>query len=665
MKKQVPALFRHLLMLLVFSFLLELFLFNFRHWLSLSYTQAPCELSYGAGLSKDDDGILTVVNPDSAYIEILFSPSPVYLLHLDIRQTGTDENTPVQIQLQAVDEGSAVPYTLPETAVIPPVGRSQYIPLHLSGQGQRLLIFLNHNPGTRFTLRNLALNPPYPLGISLPRLAACFFLLMILYFLLPRNGYYQVLCKADCHWQKAILIVFALAQVLLFCLLIREANYSTNPADSPYPILAETLADGHFALDIEPSPDLLAMDNPYDTLLRDRLQVSYRWDYAYYHGHYYVYFGVTRVLLAYLPYYLLTGDALPLQITFYLCSILFTAGCLLLLWKTVTVYFKRTPFPLFLLLAAAFINGFGAFYLFAHPKFYSEANLFALVFAVWGFYFWFSALHTDNRRQRIAAFTMGSLCMALIAGCRPQMLLLCFLSIPLLWRFFYQKENRFYFIPFLLPLVLFGIWIMYYNYARFGSILDFGANYNLTSNDMTQRGFVPARIPLGIFSYLFQPVQLNSQFPYIEEIQVRTSYMGITISEGIYGGLLWSTPLTALCFALPSAKESLKEKNLWGFSLLSILFGVCLVILDTEMAGILPRYYSDFSLFFLFPALLFLLSLLEETENSPWRSRWLLLPLLLCIAGLCYQFFMIFADKDTNLNDILFNRISYLIQFWK
>lgn len=141
--------------------------------------------------------------------------------------------------------------------------------------------------------------------------------------------------------------------------------------------------------------------------------------------------------------------------------------------------------------------------------------------------------------------------------------------------------------------------------------------------------------------------------------------MGITISEGIYGGLFFSTPLAAAAFFLPSMKKRLQTRKLWAFCLLSVLFGFVLVILDTEMAGILPRYYSDFSLFFLIPAVIFVLALCEETYESPYRSRWLSLISVLCLIGLIYQFFMIFADNDTNLNYVLFNKVGYLIQFWK
>ena len=45
------------------------------------------------------------------------------------------------------------------------------------------------------------------------------------------------------------------------------------------------------------------------------------------------------------------------------------------------------------------------------------------------------------------------------------------------------------FFIFMLPFVIFGAFMMFYNYARFGSVFDFGQNYNLTVMDMTAEHF--------------------------------------------------------------------------------------------------------------------------------------------------------------------------------
>ena len=100
--------------------------------------------------------------------------------------------------------------------------------------------------------------------------------------------------------------------------------------------------------------------------------------------------------------------------------------------------------------------------------------------------------------------------MALVAGCRPQMELFAFLAVPIFWpRYIGQKRLRSRAgageaAAFLLPVVLVAAGLMWYNAARFGSPFDFGANYNLTGNDMTQRGFNAVRIGPAVFTSLFE-----------------------------------------------------------------------------------------------------------------------------------------------------------------
>ena len=67
-----------------------------------------------------------------------------------------------------------------------------------------------------------------------------------------------------------------------------------------------------------------------------------------------------------------------------------------------------------------------------------------------------------------------------------------------LWKFSYTP------LPHLIPFIIVGLGLMYYNYIRFDSPFDFGANYNLTTNDMTLRGFNIDRIFLGIYYMLFK-----------------------------------------------------------------------------------------------------------------------------------------------------------------
>ena len=75
--------------------------------------------------------------------------------------------------------------------------------------------------------------------------------------------------------------------------------------------------------------------------------------------------------------------------------------------------------------------------------------------------------------------------MALIAGCRPQLLLVIFTAIPIFWntvfkdRKLFSKSSIANTLLFVVPIAVFALFMFHYNYARFGSPTDFGATYIL------------------------------------------------------------------------------------------------------------------------------------------------------------------------------------------
>lgn len=244
------------------------------------------------------------------------------------------------------------------------------------------------------------------------------------------------------------------------------------------------------------------MDNPYDKGAREELQKQtgeeYLFDVAYYEGHYYVYFGVVPVLLFYLPFYLLTGASFPTAIGVLISCIAFILGITGLLDRFARYHFKRVSLGLLLLLQIPLVMCSGILYLIKFPTFYSLPIMLALAFTVWGLYCWMRGRASEKAWLWYLA---GSLCMALVAGCRPQLLVFSLLAFPLFWRKFITekhiatKKGIKEFICLIAPYAVVAIGIMMYNRARFGSFTDFGANYNLTVNDMTQRGTKSWQIP--------------------------------------------------------------------------------------------------------------------------------------------------------------------------
>ena len=76
---------------------------------------------------------------------------------------------------------------------------------------------------------------------------------------------------------------------------------------SYYNLLTRGFLKGHLSLDLAPDPFLATLKDPSDPKERGAHGLH---DISYYHGRYYIYFGVTPVLLLFLPFRLLTGNYL-------------------------------------------------------------------------------------------------------------------------------------------------------------------------------------------------------------------------------------------------------------------------------------------------------------------------------------------------------------------
>lgn len=420
-------------------------------------------------------------------------------------------------------------------------------------------------------------------------------------------------------------------------------------ANDEYTELARSLSKGQLWLDDTPPAWLTQMSNPYDWSQREALAKStgqgYKHDAAYFGGHYYVYFGVVPVVAMYLPYHLVTGGDLPNFVAVLVPSVLFCVGLMRLLEELMRERFRRASLGTLLLVYLGVILASGLLIGVGRATMYNVPVAFARALVVWGLYLWLRGYGQERRRAAVCgcvvdardlrsglpALAGGSLCVALVAGCRPQLLVAGVFLLPLLvwaWRRGRMggdgRDNRGRRISalaaLLVPFVLVAAGLMWYDAARFGSPFDLGANYNLATNDMTIRGNVPERLVDGLFFYLFQAPHVSAAFPFLLPADATTSYLGLTISEPMMGGAL-------ACYAFLWAPVPL----LWHrvrceldrpirLAVATLLVcGVVVAAVDAEGAGILGRYYQDFLPFLALASALVLLGMLDR---RPAGSRW-------------------------------------------
>ena len=143
-------------------------------------------------------------------------------------------------------------------------------------------------------------------------------------------------------------------------------------------------------------------------------------------------------------------------------------------------------------------------------------------------------------------------------------------------------------------------------------------------NDMTQRGMQLARVLPALFAFFIQPPNVTGVFPFINPVIFETTYLGQTIKEVTFGGILVCLPvLWVLFFSAPllrARKRDRQTKTIMGVVIVLIVVAVLVAILDAQMAGILQRYYADFSFMFLLAAVL--LAFIANEKVSLWPKKY-------------------------------------------
>lgn len=699
---------------------LELFVCNLNYWATHGYT--PVDLRAYLTEEADPDTPLTL-NEEHTSLTFAGLDQELYnlqLVGLTYQYDGPHpevQNPLFTLTVAATDESTSASRQSWPWQVAANAARSLTRSLDLSGKVSTLTLTAYAYEGeyrqypVSYTLQTVYANVPRPLDFSLVRFIALFALLGAGFALRPASVLWRdAYLEHPRRYRPAAVLAMVVLAALAFAAPFADrfnAGVATsfyNTADwdgesritftkhindwasdtaAQYGALAQSLLDGRLDLEKDPPDAMLTMENPYDTAARQQQAPDALWDVAYYQGRYYVYFGLVPCLLFQLPFAALTGVGdLPPSLPMILLSWLFILAAFGCVKQAVRRWFPKASAAACLLVSTGIAAGSQIYYLLLRPSTYEYAILCGAAFVLLGVWQWLAAANTpvERRGQLIAHLALGSLCMALVAGSRPQMELFAVLALPIFWQR-YGREKRLRSrdgageaVAFLLPVIAVAALLMWYNAARFGSPFDFGANYNLTSNDMTRRGFSVGRIAPALVTFLLGVPSIGTVFPYLSATRMSTNYMGLTITELFYGGAFCCLPLLWGLTVLPLARRRLgRQRDLrW---LLRAVLGAMLVlaVLDCQMAGVLYRYQSDWLGPLLWvAALAWLLAeqVLRDHSGQPGISTLqvacrVALPLAV-LAGAWYNFCVYFAAEPGLIgqNPSLYQNVSRLVQFW-
>lgn len=705
-RASIVHLVKSAIVLVLAALVLEVFVFNCNYFASAGYQ--PINLKNKIELAQGSDDLfrLTSVNHVMEFSDL---NTEVHNIRIDF-----DENQPAQnlmVKIQFTDDAhhtyfDSTEYTVgvPEVEVATNCTQSEYINLNTSGYVDNLRIeIVGEDVSYPIKLWTVSLNAHHPFDFSNTRFLVTLGVLVLVFMFRPKSAIYRIRIVENPVRSKASIIAVVAVEIMLVTSFlfygsnlvgVATSSYNQGSWDGvslvntfevggdnaqQYADLARAMAHGQLYLEEEPPQWLQDMNDPYDKGARDELQKEtgeeYLFDVAYHDGHYYVYFGVVPVLLFYLPFYLVTGANFPTAIGVLIAAIAYILGVSALLDRFARYHFKRVSLGVFLLLQIPLVFCSGIMYLVKFPTFYSLPIMCALAFSVWGLYCW---MRGRLSRHACAWYVAGSLCMALVAGCRPQVLVLSLLAFPLFWRTFITERRILTargareFACLIAPYLVVAAGIMGYNYARFGSFTDFGANYNLTVNDMTKRGMNAGRLAPAFFSYFLQPPSVTGVFPFIQATDFDTTYMGQTIKEVTFGGIfaclpvLWVLPFAGRALRLRSRQRS--TRTIWGIVVVLLVTGVLVALLDAEMAGILQRYYADFSFMFLAAAVLLIFIVNENLDPASQMRNVLIKVLLVLVAiSVLYSALVCFVPETGWYSDIYpwaYQNLIETFQFW-
>lgn len=428
---------------------------------------------------------------------------------------------------------------------------------------------------------------------------------LLLFAFRPGSALHRATMETCSLW-KVLVTVLAAAATAVACLWpmgkLPIWNGEQPGHRNQYELMAEAILDGRIEFtyyDEDTLKDALKdLENPYDPDARAEAGIYFHWDHAYYKGHYYMYFGIVPVLLVFIPYRLLTGEALTTYHATQFFTLLIIVGMFALFWMAARLFFRKLSFGVYIALSTAF-SAMSVWYACAEPALYCTAITAAVAMEVWSLFFFIRAVWGETRENRqIALAGVGALLGALAFGCRPTVALANLLVIPMLAVFLKQRSVTWKLIGKLalaaIPYVVVGAALMVYNYIRFEDPFEFGQAYQLTVADQHDYhvhldGATILRVINDTANNFFAVGRIGTAFPYLRTTSAFSNFPILFLTV----------------FAFPPALRAGRERRLGP--MLAGLVATVLVINVFEIVWtpyLLERYRMD--IYFLLGILCFL-----------------------------------------------------------
>ncbi len=636
--------------------LLEATIFNAPFWSTLQNSPQQVTLSAISGVEKSGDA-WKVQDSNSVILEAKLPQKSLAINTLNISPTSAGSSNDATTGRSSLSAGNNYSVSVfvkdaANSTEFLPLGKktiteglqaTHYVTIHPSGDVSTLRLQMNDmSNGSEFVLNSIVINPRTPFNFSILRVALLIFLIYGMMLFAPSRAMYRWKLDLKETKQKVILGIFIVATIIALFgisrLMLPGRTFGQHFAldgaiihdDNQANYMANALINGHAYLDIDAPNWMKDLANPYDAWARAHMsqqtgQPTY-WDYAYYNGHYYSYFGVLPIIAIFVPFKLITGHDLRTDYAVVLLAALFVCAAVFFLYRLLKKYFAQSTFGQYLLYSLFFIVSSSVITQVYYAKIYSLPILTSLVVTMAGLGCWLGAARvsggemaekvegaeksgqstaqtiktTQTTKISKLQLILGAALLTLNLGGRPFFVLAVLLALPIFWpeikqRLFFSVKGLGNTLCVIVPVLIIGALAMVWNYIRFGSFTNFGATYNLTGFDMVHRSYAWQRLPIGLLEYLAQPLNIQPNFPYIFQIDHPNGFMGQIIMEPYFGGFFAFAPAALLAFALIPMWKKKSIAGARGFLATNAGFAVLLIMMDALIVGINNRYHGDFA----------------------------------------------------------------------
>jgi len=473
------------------------------------------------------------------------------------------------------------------------------------------------------------------------------------------------------------LILLGCCLIWMYVWIITIGRIDTWPSGKNYYwMLSQAFQQGKTHLLVEPNPELLKLENPYDYRMRKDLE--YLWDTTLSNGKYYLYWGPVPAVLGVIVSLITSKPVTDTGLVFFF--VIGNALFSILLLRDIYKEYTLSAWVFWGGVLAATVN-IPLIWMLTRPKFYEVSISGGQFFLMAGFFAMFRAFRP--RLPYKGYIALSAIAFGLAGATRINLLpSVVFLAIVIFWRIYIINRKEISesipaFAAAILPLALIACSLFWYNYDRFGSIFEFGHRYQLTGPSLTANykdiSSVKYIIP-NLYTYFFRPPSLSHNFPFLTIPWIKSEMWPsfIHLPEHYYytepvAGIIIIVPLIGLAalllmrlfwlfingeLSLPGNKEvTFNSLFSWfGFSMLgyvAIQMLILLIFINSAM-----RYLLDISPALMVLSTMFVGYYVQSVEKNPYFIKmvsyaWILAALITVISGFLIGFT---GDKNIFLN---------------